>query len=123
MSGVVAALLLAWEPINFAAEALLVLPSIGYRGWMAALEFAVHALVAALAAAAGLALWNGSPDGKRLATIAIVVAVARNVQSLYWSGLPNATRPGDETLTAGITLLVGALALTALHVARRTSAR
>jgi hypothetical protein len=116
----VAALLLAWEPLNFAPEALLVLPSIGYRGWIAAVELAVHAAVAALAAAAGLALWNGSPDGKRLATIAIVAALARNVQSLYWSALPNATLPGDETLTAGITLFVGALALATLHVARRT---
>ena len=120
MTRVVAALLLFWEPMNFAAEALLVLPTLGYRGWMAVVELAGHALVAALAAAAGLALLNGTPDGKRLAAVAVVVAVGRNLQSLYWSALPSATIPGDETLTAGVALVVGALALTVLHVARRT---
>lgn len=116
MIGVIAALLLFWEPLNFAAEALTVLPTITYRGWLAGVELAGHALVAALAAAGGLALWNGTPDAVRLARIAIVASVARVIQSLYLSALPSATLPGDEPLTAGIALLVGTIALGMLHV-------
>ena len=120
MTRVVGALLLLWEPMNFAAEALVVLPSIGSRGWLPGVELASHALVAALAVAGGLALWNAAPDGRRLATTAVIAVVGRNVQSLYWSALPSATMPGDEPLLAGAALLAGALALTALHVAHRT---
>lgn len=120
---VVAALLLLWEPLNFALEALTVLPTIVYRGWVPALELAAHGAVAALTAAGGLALWNRTPDARRIATMAIIAAVARNIQSLYWSALPSATPPGDEPLTAGIALLVGAVALAMLHAARSTRHR
>ena len=120
MIGVVAALLLFWEPLSFAVEALTVLPTIAYRGWVPALELAAHAAVAALTAAGGLALWNRASDARRIATIAIVASVARNIQSQYWSALPSATPPGDEPLTAGIVVLIGAAALAVLHVARST---
>ena len=107
----VGALLVVWEPANFAVEALTVLPTITYRGWLASLELAGHAVVAAIAAAGGLALWNRTTGAHRLALTAIVAAVARTVQSLYWSVLPNATMPGDEPLIAAIVLAVGALAI------------
>lgn len=121
MIRVVAALLLLWEPLNFAVEAITVLPTIAYRGWVPAVELAAHGAVAALAVAGGLALWNRTPDARRLASMAIIVSVARNVQSLYWSALPNATPPGDEPLTAGIAVLVGVVALIVMHVAHSTS--
>ena len=111
MSRVVAALLVVWEPTNFAVEALTVLPTITYRGWLAALELACHAVVAAIAAAGGLALWNRTTGAHRIALTAIVATVARTVQSLYWSVLPNATMPGDEPLITAIALVVGALAI------------
>ena len=117
---IVAALLIFWEPLRFAAEALMVLPTIGYRGALAALELAVHGGVAAVCAAAGFALWNDSPDSKRLAAIAIVVAVLRVIQSLYWSVLPNNTVPGDEPLIAGLALIAG---LGALAVVREAAKR
>lgn len=120
MIRVVAALLLLWEPLNFAVEAVTVLPTIVYRGWVPAVELAAHGAVAPLTVAAGLALWNRTPDARRLASMAIIVSVARNVQSLYWSALPNATLPGDEPLTAGIAVLVGVVALIMMHVARST---
>lgn len=120
MIRVVAALLLFWEPLSFAAEALTVLPTIAYRGWVPAVELAAHGAVAALTAAGGLALWNRTPHARRIATIAIVASVARNIQSLYLSALPSATPPGDEPLTAGIVLLIGAAALAVLHVALST---
>jgi hypothetical protein len=111
MLRLVAVLLMVWEPLRFAGEALQVLPSIGYRGAVAALELLVHGGVAALSAGAGFALWNRTPDAARLATIAVIAIVARAVQSLYWSVLPNNTVPGDEPFTIGVTLLAGLLVL------------
>jgi hypothetical protein len=111
MLRLVAVLLMAWEPLRFAGEALQVLPSIGYRGAVAAIELLAHAGVAALSAGAGFALWNQAPDARRLATIAVIVIVARAVQSLYWSVLPNDTIPGDEPFAIGVALVAGALML------------
>lgn len=113
------ALLLFLEPLHFASEALTVLPTIAYRGAAAAVELVVHGLVAALCAAAGLSLWNGSPDARRLATAAIVAAIGRTLQSLYWSALPNDTRPGDEPIVAAIAIGVGIIALVLVRRPRR----
>jgi hypothetical protein len=119
MTRLVAALLLVWEPLNFAIEALTVLPTLAYRGWLAALELAFHGAAALLAAGGGAALWNRSQDSTRLATAAIVVAVLRNLQSIYWSVLPNAAPPDQKPLIAGSVLLIGSLSLLALHAGRR----
>ena len=109
-------ILLLWEPINFAGEALTVLPTIIYRGVVPALELAIHGSIAALAAAGGLALWNAAPS-PRLATAAIVAASARTIQSLYWSTLPHNVMPGDES---GILVATVAIAAAALIVVRRS---
>jgi hypothetical protein len=111
MLRIVSVLLIAWEPLRFAGEALRVLPSIGYRGAIAGVELLLHAVVAALSAGAGFALWNGTPDARRIATIAVIVMMARAVQSVYWSVLPNSTKPGDEVWTAGVALVVGIVML------------
>ena len=116
MIGVLAALLVFGEPLRFAAEALTVLPTISYRGGWASIELIAHALIAALSAAAGFSLWNGSPDGPRLARLAILAAAARAVQSMYWSVLPNDTPPGSELLSAGISVIVAALAFLVLQL-------
>jgi hypothetical protein len=115
MIRLVTVLLMAWEPLRFAGEALQVLPSIGYRGVAAGIELLAHGAAAVLSMAAGVALWNASPDARRLATVAIIVLIARSVQSLYWSVLPNNTRPGEELFTAGVALLSGALMLAAIR--------
>jgi len=111
MLRLIAAVLIFWEPLRFAAEALAVFPTIAYRGAAAAIELAIHGCVAALAAAAGLALWNGSPDGRKLASIALVAVSLRTLQSLYWSALPDNTPPGDEwfaaALTVGLAIIAG----------------
>lgn len=111
MRRLVAALLVFWESLRFASEALMVFSTIPYRGAAAAIELVAHGLVAALTAAAGLALWNASPDARRLATIAVIASVLRTVQSQYWSVLPNNTAPGDEPLIVGLTLVIGVIAL------------
>lgn len=106
---------MAWEPLRFAGEALRVLPSIGYRGAIAGVELLVHGLVAALSAGAGFALWNGTPDARRIATIAMIALMARAVQSVYWSVLPNSTVPGDEASTAGVAVVVGMVMLAVIR--------
>ena len=116
MIRVVAALLLVWEPLNFAVEASAVLPTIVYRGWMPATELAAHAVVAAVATSAALALWNTTASARRLASIAIVLSVARTIQATWWSALPNASVPGSEPVTISVALLVAAAVLTLLHV-------
>ena len=63
MIRVVAALLLIWEPLNFAVEALTALPTIVYRGWMAATELAAHGVVAAVATVGGACALEYDPCG------------------------------------------------------------
>ncbi len=115
MIAIVAALLVFLEPLRFAAVALAVLPTIAYRGPVAIVELIAHGLIAALSAAAGFALWNGSPDGRRLARLAIVAVTARSIQSLTWSVMPNNTPPGSELLSAGVAIAVSTIALLVLR--------
>ena len=115
MITIVAALLMFLEPLRFAAEALMVIPTIGYRGSLAMVELVAHGVVAALSASAGFALFNKSPDGGRLGRLAILAVTARSIQSLTWSVLPNNTPPGSELLSAGVTLAIAAIALLILR--------
>lgn len=117
---IVAALLLLWEPLHFAREALTFAPTLADRGWLAGFELAAHGAAAALASAAGLSLWNETPDSRRLATAAITVSLARVAQSLYWTVLPANTMPGDQPVILGTSLLLAAVALAALHQGRST---
>ncbi len=96
------AFLLLWEPANFASEALTVARTLSARGVWPLLELIAHAGVAALTAAAALALWNGSPDGRRLAAVAVLASAARTLQTLWWSALPHDVKPGDQFLIAAI---------------------
>lgn len=95
-SGLLCLILVAWYPLNFAAELLRTLPSIALRGPFAFVELLGHGLVAALCVAAGMSLWNGSPHGRLFATIALVLAALAAVQNIYWSVLPSQIMPGDE---------------------------
>jgi hypothetical protein len=90
------AYLLLWVPVNFAIELASVLPSLGWRGPAAAIELALHGAVAALAFAAGRAIWSPSDDAAAFASLAVILSTAVGIQSLYWSSLPSHTKPGDE---------------------------
>jgi hypothetical protein len=107
----VAVLLIALEPLHFAGELLSVLPTIGYRGWVAFVELAVHAGVAALCVMGGFALVNQSPDARVVASLAIVASLLRVIQSVYWSALPDSTMPGDELFKVSMAVAAGAAAL------------
>ena len=115
MKTLVAVLLIALEPLHFAGELVIVLPTITYRGWVAFLEVAVHAGVAALCVMAGFALLNGSPDARRVATIAVLASVLRVAQSTYWSALPSNTIPGDEPIRIAVGIVAGSVALLILR--------
>ena len=117
----VAVILLLWEPTNFAGEALTVVPTIAYRGLLPAFELSTHGVVAALAAAAGLAIWNGAPAGRRLGTVAIIASAARTVQSLYFSSLPHNVVPGDEPAIAVATVVTAAIALVIISRSEQSS--
>jgi hypothetical protein len=113
------AVLFIWQPMNFAAQAEMTLPSLSFRGPVASLEFAVHAAVAALAAAAGLALWQDRPHGPMLANLALVAMAAVSVQSLYWSSLPSQTSPGTELPLALLAVLHSAAWIAFLNRSER----
>jgi hypothetical protein len=115
MIRLLAILLILWEPLHFAAEALGVLPTIAYRGALAIAELVLHGIVAALSAAAGLALFNGSPDGRRLATFAVMAVAARTIQSQYFSVLPNNTTPGAEPVYAGVAVGIAVVAMVVIR--------
>lgn len=90
------AYLLVWVPLNFAAELLSVLPSLGVRGAPAVVEVVVHGSVAAVSFAAGWALWSGNADALQLASVAVALSTAVGIQGLLWSSLPSQTKPGDH---------------------------
>lgn len=90
------AYLMAWVPLNFAAELASVLPSLRVRGPAAAVELLLHGVVAVFAFAAGRAVWSGGEDAWRFASIAVTCSTLVGIQSLYWSSLPSQTKPGDE---------------------------
>jgi hypothetical protein len=111
----VAVLLIALEPLHLAGELVAVLPTLVYRGWVAFVEVAMHAGVAALCVMAGFALLNESPDARRVATIAILASMLRVVQSTCWSSLPNNTMPGDEPLRIAVSVAAAGVALLILR--------
>lgn len=115
-------ILLVWYPLNFAAELLKTLPSIGMRGFTAALELLVHGFVTATCVAAGLSLWNGTAHGPALARIALIAVAFTAVQSLYWSRLPSQTMPGDRLPLAALAVVHAGLWLTYLNRSRRIRA-
>jgi hypothetical protein len=117
----VVAFLLLLEPLHFATEVLRVLPTIAYRGSLAIVELVAHALAAALATAGAFALLNRSPVAARVATAAIVVSVARVLQSLTWTTLPSDTLPGHHLVNAAVTAVVGGVSVWLVQRAGRLS--
>jgi Protein of unknown function (DUF2569) len=99
------AVLLVWQPVSFAVEASSALPSLGVRGAAGLIELTVHGLVAALSFAAGWALWQASPAGPPIATVAVAAGGLAGVQSLYWSVLPSNVFPSDRLPLAAFSVV------------------
>jgi hypothetical protein len=89
------------------------------RGSAAVLELAFHALVAAVSAAAGWALWQSSPAGRSLAAVAIGLVTVAGVQGLYWSVLPSNVFPADRLPIAALIVAHGMAWLIYLRRSRR----
>ena len=112
--------LLVWEPLNFAARAMTVLPTLGYRGFVPGVELFVHAIVAALNAAAGLAVLNVTPASHRLATVAVLASCARTIR-VSRTSLPTDTVPGHEPYVVIAALTLAVLALAVIRRSTRSS--
>ena len=116
------AVLLVWQPLNFAVEASTALPTLGMRGTAGVFELAAHGLVAALSVAAGWALWQSSPGGPKLARVAVVAMAVTGVQSLYATVLPTSTFPSDRLPLALATIAHSAVWLAYLARSSRIHA-
>ncbi len=99
---VLAIFLFLWEPLRVGGELTQTLPTMGMRGWPAAIELAGHAAVAVLAASSGWALWNGFAHAPALAIVALSLSAVVSVQSLYWTWLPRQTPPGAQLPLAAL---------------------
>lgn len=107
--------LVVWEPLNFAAALLRVWPTLTYRSWTAVAELAMHGIIAAICAAAGVMLLNGTPDARRMARLAVVLSVGRVIYSTYWSELPSQIVPGDRLFYTVVAVAAGGVALLILR--------
>jgi len=90
------AYLAAWQPMKLASEVSATLGSLEMRGLAGVVELSAHAVITALAVAAGWGLWIGNPKAPIFAAIALAACAVASVQSLYWTRLPGNTMPGDR---------------------------
>jgi hypothetical protein len=88
--------LFCWEPLRLAGELTASIGTMGMRGVPGAIELAAHAVVAALAVAAGWGLWIENPHSPWLAAIAVAGSAGVSIQSVWWSSLPGNTVPGER---------------------------
>jgi len=116
------AVLLLWQPLNFAVEAASSLTTLGMRGVIGVLELVVHGAVAAVSAAAGWALWQASPGGPKLARAAVIAIAVVGVQSLYSTALPSSVFPADRLPLAILTVAHSAVWLAYLRRSARIHA-
>lgn len=111
--------LLVLSPANYALELFSTLPSIGMRGWPAAVELAVHGAVALLGVTGGWMLLVRAPAAPATAAAAVIASTTTAVQSLFWTALPRNIAPGEAVPLTALTLAMG---LFWLVMIRRSSA-
>jgi hypothetical protein len=111
-----------WQPLVFASQVSGTLGSLAMRWPIGVIELAAHAGVAALAVAAGRALWIENPGAPVLAEVALAACAAMSVQSLYWTWLPDNTMPGDRLPLAVVAIAHAAGWMTYLRRSRRVRA-
>lgn len=111
--------LAVWQPLTLAAEVTATLGTFAMRGPAGAAELFAHAVVAAIAFAAGWGLWIGNPNAPALAEIALAACAAATIQSLYWTWLPHNTMPGDRLPLAVVSVAHSAGWIVYLRRSRR----
>jgi hypothetical protein len=96
LRGVLAFLLVVWEPLNLALTASAFLDRLGDRGWPAVVLLVGRLATTGLGVAAGRALWNHRPGAVMLARWATglsLIAVTVTVTTSIWpSPLPPGVR-------------------------------
>jgi hypothetical protein len=117
----VSAYLLAWVPLNFAAELMSTIPSLKMRGAKAIVELTLHGVVAAFSVAASRMLAGRSPAAPAAASIAVIASGLVAIQSLYWTVLPRDIAPGSQLPKAAFWIAVTLVLL--VLVRKRTSGR
>jgi hypothetical protein len=113
------AYLAVWRPLTFASEVTATLGSFAMRGPAGAAELFAHAVVAAIAFAAGWGLWIRNPNAPALAEVALAACAAASIQSLYWTWLPHNTMPGDRLPLAVLAVAHAAAWIVYLRRSRR----
>lgn len=116
------AFLMLWEPMRVAGELQDSLGTLAMRGAGGVIELVTHAGVAALAVAAGWALWSGNPAARGFAIAALAASAAVSVQASYWSALPHQTMPGERLPMALLAVAHAAAWIVYLKRSRRAQA-
>jgi hypothetical protein len=115
----VAAYLVAWVPLKFAAELLSTIPSLQMRGTKAIVELALHGVVAAFSVAASRTLTGGSPAAPATASLAVLASGLVAIQSLYWTVLPRDVAPGSRLPLTVFWIAVTLVLLVLVRVGRK----
>jgi hypothetical protein len=111
---VVALLLVAWAPLQFALRASTGLSALDVRGWPLGLFLAAHLAVTAIGFAAGRALLDYGAGAKRFAIAAIALSAAIDATYYGTSIFPVGLAPGDAPIYLGIAWGIDAAAVAVL---------
>lgn len=98
-------LLIVWEPLGLAPGIARLLPTLGDRGYGVALFLIVRVIVAGVAVAAGLAIWNRRAHAIGLAQVALVLSASCQLVALLTPILPT-NLPPDRRLLAAAALFL-----------------
>lgn len=98
-------LLIVWEPLSLAPGIARLLPTLADRGYGVALLLTARVIVAGVAVAAGLSLWNRRPHAISLARVALVLSAVSQLVPLLTLLLPTSLPPDRRVLVAGVVIL------------------
>jgi hypothetical protein len=113
------AVLLLWQPAQFAVAAVIAMEAVAVRGAAVLVVLTARLIVTAFGAAAGFAIMRRRQAAIRLSVAALVAAAAVDVFVELTSFFPTNRVPGDAPLYAAASVLVhGALALYMARSAR-----
>lgn len=101
---VLAVLLIAWEPVAFAAAAARAFNAIAVRGLPVVLVLAARLVATALCVAAGRALLDARPAGLTMSAIALALSGAVQVFALATPYFPSNRLPGETPIYLAVTL-------------------
>jgi hypothetical protein len=102
--GLLSLLLIVGEPLAIAPRLAALLPTLADRGPGVAAFVLARVIVAGVAVAAGLALWNRRPHAIALTRAALVLSAATSLLTLLTPILPSNLAPGMTFPAAALTV-------------------